>query len=73
MGTQLTKIGQTIGKEPETASLPSTPILTPKIKVLDLDPRSPTANIIRTPIQVKHVFNFYNAQIVHIVYKNKIV
>ncbi|CAH0557979.1 unnamed protein product [Brassicogethes aeneus] len=55
MGSSGSKIGEIPGKVKE-GSVPSTPILTPKnVKNIDVngfDPRSPTANICRTPIQV---------------------
>lgn len=40
------------------ASVPSTPISTPKTRVIDNDPRSPSTNIVRTPIQV-HIAYIY--------------
>lgn len=64
MGVNLTKIGYTDHKHtPAEASLPSTPISTPKSnisKIFDLDPRSPSTNIVRTPVQVIKVFVFHN-------------
>lgn len=53
MGAPASKFGQEIEQEePAQGSLPSTPILTPKTRLTDLDPRSPSENINRTPIDV---------------------
>lgn len=38
-------------------SAPSPPILTPQIRRLDLDPRSPSSDIARTPIEVTLHYN----------------
>ncbi|XP_019870550.1 cell division cycle-associated protein 3-like [Aethina tumida] len=55
MGTSESKIGKIPDEEISEGSLPSTPILAPKpLKTYEqdeFDPRSPTANICRTPIQ----------------------
>lgn len=58
MGAPASKFGQEIAEEELTkGSLPSTPILTPKtFKLADLDPRSPSDNIVRTPIEVSSIF-----------------
>lgn len=58
MGMPSSKFGQEIEQEePTKGSLPSTPILTPKSsRLADLDPRSPSENIVRTPIDVSNIF-----------------
>lgn len=58
MGINVSKPGHTYkDHEPDQGSLPSTPILTPKNKdFAEFDPRSPSANIVRTPIQVSNSF-----------------
>ncbi|XP_022914448.1 repetitive organellar protein-like [Onthophagus taurus] len=53
MGTEASKIQEDVKEEivPE-GSVPSTPILTPKTNLIrDLDPRSPSNNVVRTPIE----------------------
>ncbi|GJQ82177.1 hypothetical protein Trydic_g6007 [Trypoxylus dichotomus] len=53
MGAPASKFGQEIEEEAAAqGSLPSTPILTPKTRLVDLDPRSPSENIVRTPIEM---------------------
>lgn len=63
MGASESKIGKIPDEEISEGSLPSTPILAPKpLKTYEqdeFDPRSPTANICRTPIQVKIMYKRY--------------
>ncbi|XP_017777711.1 PREDICTED: cell division cycle-associated protein 3-like [Nicrophorus vespilloides] len=53
MGNYASKVVEEIKEEKtESCSVPTTPILTPKVKILsEFDPRSPSTNIVRTPIQ----------------------
>ncbi|CAH1984925.1 unnamed protein product [Acanthoscelides obtectus] len=54
MGITNSKVGKQLDKEVlHEASIPSTPIITPlAIRKNDWDPRSPSANIARTPLEV---------------------
>lgn len=57
MGNPISKIDKNVkDEEPiEKGSLPSTPILTPKIsrtQEVIIDPRSPSNNVVRTPLEV---------------------
>lgn len=52
----------TVKVDTSTQSCPSTPTANQPVRVLDLDPRSPTAEIVRTPIEVASKFPFRGAQ-----------
>ncbi|CAH1183753.1 unnamed protein product [Phaedon cochleariae] len=55
MGLSASKIGKHVSEEEfHEGSVPTTPILTPKIEKISniLDPRSPSANISRTPLEI---------------------
>lgn len=64
MGNPASKIGQEIKEiEVTQGSVSSTPISTPKVSrsqksITDCDPRSPSANIVRTPILVSFFVSF---------------
>ncbi|GLV37908.1 hypothetical protein CBL_06390 [Carabus blaptoides fortunei] len=67
MGNLSSKQENKQGEETENASVPSTPISTPKTRVIEDDPRSPSTNIVRTPIQIGPNISKLNTPIIGVI------